>query len=56
MTTDAELRLTDPAGAVPAPIPSAGPAGSSVTSGDSRLLKVDDRGTCQLCHDPTDSV
>ena len=21
--------------------------------GDSRLLKVDDRGTCQLCHDPT---
>jgi predicted CXXCH cytochrome family protein len=25
----------------------------SVTAGDSRLLKVDNRGTCQLCHDPT---
>lgn len=23
------------------------------TTGDSRLLKVDGRGTCQLCHDPT---
>jgi predicted CXXCH cytochrome family protein len=23
------------------------------TAGDSRLLKVDNRGTCQLCHDPT---
>lgn len=22
-------------------------------TGDSRLLKVDGRGTCQLCHDPT---
>ena len=25
-------------------------------SGDSRLLKVDGRGTCQLCHDPTGTV
>ncbi len=23
------------------------------STGDSRLLKVDNRGTCQLCHDPT---
>lgn len=23
---------------------------------DSRLLKVDNRGTCQLCHDPTETV
>ena len=23
------------------------------TTGDSRLLKVDNRGTCELCHDPT---
>lgn len=53
MTTNAELNLTDPAGGLPAPIPSAGPAESTVTSGDSRLLKADDRGTCQLCHDPT---
>jgi predicted CXXCH cytochrome family protein len=26
------------------------------TSGSSRLLKVDNRGTCQLCHDPTGTV
>jgi predicted CXXCH cytochrome family protein len=25
-------------------------------SGSSRLLKIDDRGTCQACHDPTDTV
>ncbi len=24
-----------------------------MTAGNSRLLKVDNRGTCQLCHDPT---
>jgi len=56
MTTAAELALTDPAGAVPGPVPSAGPAASPVTSADSRLLKVDDDGTCQLCHDPTGTV
>lgn len=38
------------------------PDGSAVsysingTTGDSRLLKVDNRGTCQLCHDPTGTV
>lgn len=26
------------------------------TTGDSRLLKVDNRGTCQMCHDPTGTV
>jgi predicted CXXCH cytochrome family protein len=26
----------------------------STTVGSSRLLKVDNRGTCQLCHDPTE--
>ena len=26
------------------------------TTGDSRLLKVNNRGTCQLCHDPTGTV
>lgn len=25
-------------------------------TGDSRLLKVDGRGTCQLCHDPTETA
>ena len=24
--------------------------------GDSRLLKADNRGTCQLCHDPTGTI
>jgi predicted CXXCH cytochrome family protein len=33
----------------------AGPNGN-LTSGDSRLLKVDNRGTCQMCHDPTGTV
>jgi predicted CXXCH cytochrome family protein len=28
----------------------------SGTTGDSRLLKVDNRGTCQLCHEPTGTV
>jgi predicted CXXCH cytochrome family protein len=31
------------------------PTNSSV-SASSRLLKVDNRGTCQLCHDPTNTV
>jgi len=26
------------------------------TTGDSRLLKVDNRATCQMCHDPTGTV
>jgi predicted CXXCH cytochrome family protein len=29
------------------------PYPNGVQSADSRLLKVDNRGTCQLCHDPT---
>jgi predicted CXXCH cytochrome family protein len=32
------------------------PDGSTPASASSRLLKVDGRGTCQLCHDPTDTV
>jgi predicted CXXCH cytochrome family protein len=32
------------------------PGGSPITGPSSRLLKVDNRGTCQLCHDPTDSI
>ena len=32
------------------------PGGSTATVGDSRLLKVDNRGTCQLCHDPTGTI
>ncbi len=29
---------------------------SEATSNDSRLLKVNNRGTCQLCHDPTGTL
>ncbi len=29
---------------------------SGATSNDSRLLKVNNRGTCQLCHDPTKTL
>ena len=32
------------------------PDGSAATVGNSRLLKVDNRGTCQACHDPTGTV
>ncbi len=42
-------------GAFPYPDdPATAPA--AVTSGSSRLLKVDNRGTCQLCHDPTNTT
>jgi predicted CXXCH cytochrome family protein len=34
--------------------PSTAPA--AIRSGSSRLLKVDNRGTCQMCHDPTGTV
>jgi len=39
-----------PSYAIPTPTDTTG------TTGDSRLLKVDNRGTCQLCHDPTRTV
>jgi cytochrome c2 len=32
------------------------PYPDGTTSGSSRLLKLDNRGTCQACHDPTGSV
>jgi predicted CXXCH cytochrome family protein len=51
MTGTNSLNYTNPAGQVPPKV-----ALGSSTSGDSRLLKVDNRGTCQLCHDPTGTV
>jgi predicted CXXCH cytochrome family protein len=30
--------------------------GGTVTSDSSRLLKIDNRGTCQACHDPTHTI
>jgi predicted CXXCH cytochrome family protein len=30
--------------------------GGTPTSASSRLLKIDNRGTCQACHDPTETV
>jgi hypothetical protein len=38
---------------MPFPDGSAGTYDIGGLTGDSRLLKVDGRGTCQLCHDPT---
>ncbi|MHB8891717.1 MAG: cytochrome c3 family protein [Candidatus Limnocylindrales bacterium] len=32
------------------------PGGIAAPVGDSRLLKADNRGTCQLCHDPTGTI
>jgi predicted CXXCH cytochrome family protein len=32
------------------------PGGAVAPSGDSRLLKIDNRGTCQACHDPTGTI
>ena len=32
------------------------PGGCYAPVGDSRLLKADNRGTCQLCHDPTGTI
>ncbi len=48
------LGYKDPSGAIPPTVTNAGTG--IYTSGDSRLLKVDNRGTCQLCHDPTGTV
>jgi predicted CXXCH cytochrome family protein len=51
MTSGNSLNFTNPDGVVPPKVTNSG-----ITSGDSRLLKVDNRGTCQLCHDPTGTV
>jgi predicted CXXCH cytochrome family protein len=32
------------------------PSAAATTSASSRLLKIDNRGTCQACHDPTHTV
>ena len=32
------------------------PDGTTAAVGDSRLLKIDNRGTCQACHDPTGTI
>ncbi len=51
MTQGNSLNFTDPNGDVPTKVTISG-----ITSGDSRLLKVNNRGTCQMCHDPTGTV
>ena len=56
MTGGNSLNYTDPNHAIPPKTSNVGPSGGVATSGDSRLLKVDNRGTCQLCHDPTGTV
>ena len=47
MTGTNSVSYKDPSGATP---PRVGDLG------DSRLLKVDNRGTCQMCHDPTGTM
>jgi predicted CXXCH cytochrome family protein len=32
------------------------PGGAAAPATDSRLLKIDNRGTCQACHDPTGTI
>lgn len=32
------------------------PGDTPLTGSSSRLLKIDNRGTCQACHDPTHTV
>jgi len=32
------------------------PGGAAAPVGDSRLLKLDNRGTCEACHDPTGTI
>jgi predicted CXXCH cytochrome family protein len=56
MTGGNSLNYTDPNNTVPPKTSNVGPNGGVATSGDSRLLKVDNRGTCQLCHDPTGTL
>ncbi len=55
MTGTNTLNYETPDGGLLPKVTDAGAAGN-VTSGDSRLLKVDNRGTCQLCHDPTGTI
>ena len=49
------LTLEDPSQTTPPTVPNAG-AGGATVSADSRLLKIDNLGTCNMCHDPTDTV
>jgi predicted CXXCH cytochrome family protein len=38
------------------PYPDDNPTGTRNVSASSRLLKIDNRGTCQACHDPTHTI
>jgi cytochrome c553 len=40
----------------PYPHDPAATSGQIIYSASSRLLKIDNRGTCQMCHDPTGTV
>ena len=44
------------AGGYAATQPWPGASSAPTVTGDSRLLKADNRGTCQLCHDPTGTI
>jgi predicted CXXCH cytochrome family protein len=54
LSAGGSVGLEDPAGNVPPLVPGAG-SGTS-TSADSRLLKINNTGTCNMCHDPTNTL
>jgi len=46
--------MDNPAGVIPPTVPGSG-TGTSI-SADSRLLKINNLGTCNMCHDPTNTL
>ncbi len=55
-STSYSLTYSYPGSTASGPTTTVSVGGLPVLSGDSRLLKVDNRGTCQMCHDPTGTV
>ena len=55
MTGDFSGPMTYPDGSAPASTTTGG-ATPTTTYFNSRLLKIDNRGTCQACHDPTGTI
>ncbi len=55
LSSNGSLTLEAPSQTVPPVVPGAG-AGGTTVSADSRLLKIDNLGTCNMCHDPTNAV
>jgi predicted CXXCH cytochrome family protein len=54
LSANGSMSLEAPDLTIPATVPGAGTG--ATTSADSRLLKIDNLGTCSMCHDPTNTV